>query len=165
MLVAVCKNHALVRSHYTCFVRTIECRVILAKLSRRQRSGIDAIVYPTTILTAVPVLLSIYKGLEVVRNNLGPFYNKNEYEFYAIEPTLKDYGLPCSYLPTQNRPYPQNCIAFLRLFNFFSFILLTNPSLKSLKAVFQLKKGYRYCFSMHSHLINSLCRPLKVIVG
>ena len=82
---------------------------ILAKLSRRQRSGIDAIEYRTTILTAVPVLLSIYKGLEVVRNNKpnhGPFYNKNEYEFYAIGPTLKDVGLPCSYLPIKNRPYP-----------------------------------------------------------
>ena len=40
--------------------------------------------------------------------------------------TLKNVGLPCSYLPTQNRPYPKNCIAFLRFFFNFSLILLTN---------------------------------------
>ena len=52
--------------------------------------------------------------------------------------TLKNVGLPCSYLPTQNRPYPKNVITILRIlfFIFFSLILLTNPSLKSLKAVF-----------------------------
>ena len=39
----------------------------------------------------------------------------------VIRPTLKNVGLPCSYLPTQNRPYPQKIIAFLKFFsNYFN---------------------------------------------
>ena len=54
---------------------------------------------------------------------------------------LKNVGLPNSYLPTQNRPKFKTYnkfIAFLRILFFFNFplILLTNPSLKSVKAVF-----------------------------
>ena len=49
----------------------------------------------------------------------------------------KNVDLPCSYLPTQNRSYPQKiyCLS-ANFFKNFSLILLTNPSLKSVKALF-----------------------------
>ena len=92
-------------------------------------------------------------------------------KFYKLEAgyvrsTLKNVGLPSSYLPTQNRPYQKKCIAFLRIFFFFIlfFSNSVNPSLKSLKGLFYLKKGYRDRYYMHSYLIYSICRPLKGIV-
>ena len=45
----------------------------------------------------------------------------------------KNVGLPCSYLPIQNRPYSKIELPVWEFF--FSLILLTNPSLTSLKAV------------------------------
>ena len=60
-------------------------------------------------------------------------------------------------------PSPKNLLPFCESF-FFSLILLINPSLKSLKAVFKLKKGYRDCYYMHSYLIYSICRPIKMMV-
>ena len=49
-------------------------------------------------------------------------------------------GLPCSYLPTQNRPYPKKSLPFWESLFSFSRILLTNSSLKSVKAVFLIEE-------------------------
>ena len=45
-------------------------------------------------------------------------------------------GLPCSYLPTQNRPYPPKFIAFLRIFFFFKFFTnsVNKPFFKIVKS-------------------------------
>ena len=67
--------------------------------------------------------------------------------------------------PPKTGPTQKMLLPFFSCFFFnFPLILLTNHSLKSLKAVLYLKKGYRDCYYMHSYLIYSICRPLKVIV-
>ena len=82
-----------------------------------------------------------------------------------VRSTLKNDGLPCSYLPTNNRPYQKNvCLSEILFFFILFFSNSVNPSLKSLKGLFYLKKGYRDCYYMHSYLIYSICRPLKGIV-
>ena len=72
---------------------------------------------------------------------------------YTFRPILKNIGLPCSYLPTQNRPYPPKNIAFLRIFSIFFSNSVNKLVFKIIKScIWILKKGYIDCYCMHSYL-------------
>ena len=64
-----------------------------------------------------------------VSNNLDPDISGSKVFAKVIRPIL-NVGLPCSYLPTQNRPYPQKIIAFLKFFSNY----INKPFFKIIKS-------------------------------
>ena len=118
-------------------------------------------------MQGLPSILSLF------RNEFKKFNNTRTQMLYSIDhmmlkliknhifwretpwPTLKNVGLACSYLPTQNKPYPKSFIDFLNLFFFSNSV--NNLLFKIIKSCILIEERLqRLLLYMHSYLIYSI---------